>query len=196
MTNSQKTVLFVPGFQEDIDSRDYRATIEAIENKGYRVVFVPMQWSRTTIEDWVKELDEIYETHDPSNTILAGFSYGSMTAFMSATKRNPSELWLFSLSPYFAEDLKSKRMPETWLKNMGHRRVTTFGKLNFEKLASSISCNVLLFAGQLEMNAWPILADRVTIASKLLQNVTFTIVPNVGHDVADPRYIAAITTAI
>jgi len=37
-----KTVLFVPGFQEDESSRDYQSTITAIQKKGYKVVFVPI----------------------------------------------------------------------------------------------------------------------------------------------------------
>lgn len=116
-----KTVLFVPGYQEDLTSRDYNATIKAIEKRGYKVEFVPIQWTRTTITNWVKELDKAYSNHDQSQTILAGFSYGAMTAFVSATKRNPSELWLFSLSPYFAEDLISKNMKQAWLNNIGQR---------------------------------------------------------------------------
>lgn len=35
-----KTVLFVPGLKEDMESRDYALTIDAIESKGYKVKFV------------------------------------------------------------------------------------------------------------------------------------------------------------
>src|ERR1035437_7799397 len=102
-----KTVLFVPGYQEDMKSRDYASTIRAIESQGYEVKFVPINWKRTTIDQWVEELDAEYGKCDPKQTIIAGFSFGAMTAFVTATKRNPFELWLFSLSPYFVEDLES-----------------------------------------------------------------------------------------
>jgi pimeloyl-ACP methyl ester carboxylesterase len=191
-----KTVLFVPGYQEDLKSRDYSATIAAIKERGYKVTFVPIQWSRTTISDWAQELDRVYSKHDPKETILAGFSYGAMTALMSATKRNPSQLWLFSLSPYFAEDLKSKNMKQTWLKGIGHRRVTAFSKLDFKNLAKSVTCKTLLFTGQLEINKWPVIGERSAAAHKLLQKNTLTIVKEAGHDVADKHYIAAIEKII
>ena len=100
-----KTVLFVPGFQEDLTTRDYASVLTAITERGYDVKFVPIKWARTTITEWVEELDIEYAKYDPVNTVLAGFSYGSMTAFMSAVKRNPAELWLFSFSPYFSDDM-------------------------------------------------------------------------------------------
>lgn len=191
-----KTVLFVPGYQEDIDSRDYRATIRAIEKKGYKVRFVPINWVRTTIDYWVEEFDKVYATYDPKETILAGFSYGAMTVFMSAVKRNPSELWLFSLSPYFAEDLKSKNMKQAWLKRIGHRRVTAFNELNFERLSKAINCRTLLFAGQLEIDKWPVIGERVIEADRLLSDVTLIIIPDAGHDVANKDYVQAITNQI
>jgi pimeloyl-ACP methyl ester carboxylesterase len=187
-----KTVLFVPGYPEDLTSRDYASVIKAIEKQGYKVKFVPIKWQRTTIEDWVKELDAVYAKHDPKQTILAGFSYGAMTAFMVATKKNPYELWLFSLSPYFTEDLKSKNMKPTWLKQIGHRRVSAFGELNFKKLAPLIQCKTLLFVGELEIKKWPVIGERVTAAHKYLKNNDLVIIDNVGHDVTAKRYIEKI----
>ena len=49
-----KTVLFVPGFRENLKTRDYKSTIKAIEEKGYGVKFVPINWQKTVISDWVK----------------------------------------------------------------------------------------------------------------------------------------------
>lgn len=100
-----KTVLLLPGFRESIDYRDYKSVIKAIETKGYKVRFIPINWNKTLLRDWTRELEAVYSTLDAKTTILAGFSYGSMTAFMAATKRNPSELWLFSFSPYFSDDM-------------------------------------------------------------------------------------------
>lgn len=130
-----KTVLFVPGFREDISSRDYKSTIAAIESKGYKVEFVPINWLRTTIHDWTKELNEVYSNYDVAETILAGFSYGSMTAFMATTRRNPYELWLFSFSPYFSDDITE--MKKSWLSNIGLHRANSFRKLDFNTLAKN-----------------------------------------------------------
>jgi len=191
-----KTVLFVPGYQEDLSSRDYAATILAIKKRGYKVKFVPIRWPYTTIEQWVDELDKTYNEYESSNTILAGFSYGAMTAFMSATKRNPSELWLFSLSPYFSDDLKSINMKQTWLKGIGQRRVTTFSKLDFKQLAKSVHCKVLLFAGQLEIDTWPVIGERTADAHQRLKNSRLIKIKDAGHDVANKQYIAAIEKTI
>lgn len=191
-----KTVLFVPGYRENLKSRDYTSTIKAIEAAGYIVKFVPIQWVRTTIEDWVAELEAEYSKHDPQRTILAGFSFGAMTAFVVASKRNPSELWLFSLSGYFNEDIKSKDMKKSWLSNLGHRRVTAFSKLDYKKLASKIACRVLLFAGQIEMDMWPTMRHRTNESPKYLANAHLTIVAGVGHDVADAKYISTISKQI
>lgn len=191
-----KTVLFVPGFPEDLTSRDYDSTIGAIKNRGYRVKFVPIKWSRTTIADWTKQLDEVYSEYKPEDTILAGFSFGAMTAFMSASKRNPYELWLFSLSPYFAEDLKSKNMKKSWLKQIGICRVNTFAEVNFESLSKLIKCKTLLFSGRLELDAWPVMGERAKLAQRLLSDSKLTVVNDVGHDVSDRRYISEIESVI
>ena len=188
-----KTVLFVPGFKENKQSRNYDATMKAIESCGYKVKFVPISWNRTPTVDWIDELDKVYRNFDSVQTILAGFSYGAMTAFMTATKRNPSELWLFSLSPYFAEDLKSKNMRDTWLKGIGKHRVVDFSALSFESLAKSVNCKTLLFAGQLEIDKWPVIGERAKDAHSLLRNNKLVIIPEVGHDVADLKYIEAIS---
>jgi pimeloyl-ACP methyl ester carboxylesterase len=191
-----KTVLFVPGFQEDLNFRNYASTITAIEKQGYRVKFVPINWKRTTIKDWVNELDRAYASYDSGQTVLAGFSYGAMTAFISATKRNPSELWLFSLSPYFAKDLKSKNMESTWLKQIGKRRVAAFSELSFSDLAKSVECKTLLFVGRVETTKWPVMHERTNEAHKLLKTNELIVIEGVGHDVADSRYISGITQII
>ncbi len=191
-----KTVLFVPGYQEDLESRDYKSTISAIKERGYDVKFVPINWKRTTIDQWVDELEAVYNKCDPKQTIIAGFSFGAITAFVASAKRNPFELWLFSLSPYFEEDVSSPNMKKSWLNIIGHRRATAFSKLNFKELSTNINCKVLIFVGEIEMNKWPDMKERNNIAHKLLNNNKLTIVAAVGHDVANPKYIEAIKLTI
>lgn len=191
-----KTVLFVPGFQENIHSRDYRATIRGIEAAGYNVIFVPINWSRTTVTSWVEQFNTTYERFDPSQTILAGFSFGAMTVFIAATQKSPSELWLFSLSPYFAEDLKSKNMKPTWLREIGNRRVTDFASYNFRELSQLISCKTYLFAGKIEIEKWPIIGERQQTAHNLLKESSLTMVDDAGHDVTNASYINAISASI
>jgi pimeloyl-ACP methyl ester carboxylesterase len=139
-------------------------------------------------------LDAEYSQHDPSNTILAGFSYGSLTAFMSATKRSPAELWLFSFSPYFAEDMQ--HMKKSWLKEIGKRRVETFKKLKFGELAKKITCKTIIVVGEKEIKKYPLIGSRSTIASENIKNNQMMIVDGSDHDVTDKRYIATIQQLI
>jgi esterase/lipase len=185
-----KTVLFVPGFTENLTSRNYKKTIRTIEKSGYKVKFVPIKWLRTTINDWVKELDKEYIKYDPKNIILAGFSFGSITAFMSSTKRNPSELWLFSLSSYFSDDMLKIKKSE--LKILGKHRVVEFSKLNFNKLSQKINCKTLIFAGEAEVKKYPSLGNRTDIAHNKIKKSKVIIVPKCKHDVTDEKYIVSI----
>ena len=189
-----KTVLFVPGFQEDLMTRDYKSAIKAIESCGYKVQFVPIKWQRTTITHWVAELEAVYSKLDPANTVLAGFSYGSMTAFMAATKRNPSQLWLFSFSPYFADDIP--KLKKSWLNNIGHRRVDAFKNLDFNMLAKQITCPTLIILGEVEAEKYPLLDRRAKLAHEKITGSTLVIAPDSDHDVGDPNYVKTIKAAI
>lgn len=189
-----KTILLVPGFRENLDTRDYRSVLIAIEAKGYKAVFVPIQWKRTTIDDWLKELEAVYDKYNPKDTILAGFSYGSMTVFLAATKRVPAELWLFSLSPYFSDDLP--KLKKAWRNKIGHRRITAFSKLNFSKLAREITCPTLLMLGSLEFKKYPLLANRTHTAKQAIKNNRYVVADGAGHDIAQRKYIATISNNI
>jgi pimeloyl-ACP methyl ester carboxylesterase len=185
-----KTVLFVPGFKEGLTDRNYKAVLKVIESKGYKAVFVPMQWKRTTITDWEAELAKVYEKYEPKNTILAGFSYGAMTALVAASKRVPAGLWLFSLSPYFSEDIPFLKL--AWLRAIGKQRQERFWRLSFDELYPKVVCPVKLFAGSKELQKWPDMARRAEDAAQKFKNCTYTVVENVGHNIEHPLYIQAI----
>jgi hypothetical protein len=188
-----KTVLLIPGFQEDLDTRDYASLIMAIESEGFTVVFVPINWVRTTITDWVKQAGAEYAKYDPQQTILAGFSYGSMTAFVLATQRNPSALWLFSLSPYFSDDIP--KLKQSWKNGIGKRRVAAFSTLDFKTLVTLIDCQTLIIAGEVENQKYPLLKKRSEVAHTLIKNSIYSIAPGADHDVGDKNYIATIVSA-
>ncbi len=189
-----KTVLLIPGFQESLKSHNYAATIKAIEGKGYKVTFVQIEWKYSTIDNWVDELEIVYRRHKPKDTILAGFSYGAMTAFVTASKQTPAELWLFSLSPYFAEDIPF--LKPAWLRNIGRKRVENFKHLSFNVLAEKITCKTLLFIGEKEALKYPNIKRRVSAAEKALKNSKVIQVPNCGHDATSPKYVEAIQRTV
>ncbi len=190
-----KTVLFIPGFQEDINSRDYAKTIKVIEKAGYKVKFVDINWKRTVIAHWIDEFNAVYENYNPKTTILAGFSYGAMTAFMAATTRSPDELWLFSLSPYFSEDIASETFNKAWLKHIGHRRKDSFKALSYKKLIKQIKSKIKFFYGEVELTTFPDITYRHEIA-KASSNMQTILIPGAKHDVASQVYIDAIEREI
>lgn len=190
-----KTVLFVPGFQEDLSSRDYAKTLSIIEKSGYNVRFVPIEWQRTTIEDWVAQLDQVYAHYSTDDVVLAGFSFGAMTAFVSASERPSSQLWLFSPSPYFNEDLASPGFKKAWLKIIGTNRERTFKKIRFTDLVNNTPSKILFFYGSNELKSWP----NMTYRQKLVDSHSHTstvIVPNGEHDVSSDTYVKSIADAI
>lgn len=138
----------------------------------------------------------MYNQHDPAETILAGFSFGAMTALVTAAARNPIELWLFSISSFFAEDLISEYQKKSWLRMIGTRRQLTFGQLHFAELADRINCKTLIFYGQIELDDWPIMNERALDTKRRLKYGVYVAVPEVGHDVANEHYIKAITETI
>lgn len=190
-----KTVLFIPGFQEDINSRDYAKTIKAIEKAGYKVKFVDINWKRTVIAHWIDDFNAVYENYDPKTTILAGFSYGAMTAFMAATTRNPAELWLLSLSPYFAEDIASETFNKAWLKHIGHRREDSFKTLFYKNLIKRINSKIIFFYGEVELTTFPDITYRHKIA-RASSNMQTILIPDAKHDVTSQVYIDAIKREI
>ena len=183
--DSMKTILFIPGFGEGVDDRDYPALLRLYEEAGYASHFVRLKWSRTTLHHWVREFNQIYAHYEPSEAVLAGFSFGAVTAFMAASERVPNELWLYSMSPYFHGDKPKK----AWTDHIGIRRTQAFREIDFDNLAKKIHCKAKVFYGELEGRE---VEGRAKTAARKLPNAQLISVPGAGHDVADVHYLAAI----
>jgi pimeloyl-ACP methyl ester carboxylesterase len=113
---------------------------------------------------------------------------------MAAVNKNSSELWLFSFSPYFSDDMPD--MKKSWLSNIGHRRADSFRKLDFNILAKGIKCKTLIIVGEIEAAKYPLIDKRSKLAHQKITNSNLVVVEGAGHDVSDKNYIAAIEAAI
>ncbi|OGL33914.1 hypothetical protein A3F64_01390 [Candidatus Saccharibacteria bacterium RIFCSPHIGHO2_12_FULL_42_8] len=191
-----KTVLFVPGFYENIDSRDYRSVLKAIEEKGYKAKFIDINWNRTTLNEWVAELEKTYKNFNSKDIILAGFSLGAVTALTVSSNKNPNSLWLFSLSPYFDDDVRLISPDKQTQKVIGQRRLDAFRKLNVRIIAKNLKCPVLLFCGDEERKKWPDIGVRADKMNKVLKDIKLINIPKVGHNIEAPEYIGAIEKVI
>ena len=117
-----------------------------------------------------------------------------MIAFCAASKRNPKQLWLFSLSPYFSEDLPKQK--KSHLAAIGHRRVSAFNEIYFSKLIKNIKCRTLIFLGDLEANKFPDIYNRSIGTSKHIKKSNLILVSDTDHDVSSTNYIKCIVDNI
>jgi hypothetical protein len=189
-----KTLLFIPAYQECLKDRNYKLLIKAIIARGYKVDFVSIAWERSTMDDWLKEFNKKYKKYNPEEVVLAGFSFGANIAFIASANVNPSELWLFSLSPYFAEDAPGWKKSDQAV--LGHRRITAFKGYSFNKLAEYINCKTKIFLGSAEAKKYSDVDARSRAAGELIKSSELFIVPGAGHDATDPAYIEAVTKEI
>jgi pimeloyl-ACP methyl ester carboxylesterase len=184
-----KRVLFVPGFQENRQSRNYDLILEAFSRSGYKPQFVDINWYRTTQDDWVRQLN-IARSQCGFDAAIAGFSFGAVTALLSAADRAPAELWLFSLSTLFAEDAA------TWTKTdrkiIGKRRLTLASQISFNALARQITCPTYVFVGSREIEQWPEMGRRYEQVVAQCRFSQGSIVRNVGHAIEDRRYVDTV----
>ena len=191
-----KTVLLVPGFKGVRSSGSDGPLLQAIGEVGYNVEFVNIQWKWTVVNDWADRTQEAYKRYDPANTILAGFSFGAVTALIVAAKRLPAELWLFSLSPAFDDDRELKHPDKDTLRWVGSRRLHAFAALDYQEMIKHITCKTLVFYGEREMVDTPELVCRCELVAQQIPDSRLIKVPDVGHVVDDARYVAAIRSNI
>ncbi|MEK7096050.1 MAG: alpha/beta hydrolase [Patescibacteria group bacterium] len=185
----------IPGKGEDLKSRDYQTVLNMYKQLGYEPHFVPIDWKYKTIDDWVEQVKAEIPEKDLKESILSGFSWGSIIALtVAANYTNPKKLLLYSLSPYFAEDLPNVK--GTWLKWAGKRRVVTFKKLYMNELAVKINCPTVIFVGSKEVSKYSDIQRRTREAHKRIKNSKVIEIKGVKHDVGDPKYVEAIRKAL
>jgi dienelactone hydrolase len=181
----------IPGAFEDLKDRNYQSVLDAYKDAGYEPEFIKIDWKYKTIDDWVEQAKTKIPKQDLKNSLLSGFSWGAMTAFTVAAKyTNPKDLLLHDLSPYFAEDLP--RLKPSWLKWTGKKRLENFKQLQAMELAKHINCPTLLFLGIGDRKGLIPISRRVNETNKALKTSRIIRIKGVGHDVADPKYVAAI----
>ncbi len=162
-----KTIYFLPGYGENMDTKGYPRIIRIMESAGFKVIPIKINWKHKVMSDYVKQFEEQYgSTHNRGNEVyILGFSFGAMVAFIAAaTFAEPHALFLCSLSPYFKEDLN--HIEKSWKKDIGKKRVADFEKLSFNNLADQITCKTYLLAGTKETDKYPDLKRRIEEANQ------------------------------
>jgi pimeloyl-ACP methyl ester carboxylesterase len=183
-----KTVIYIPGLGAAPGNES--AAITTIEQKGYQVVGVQIDW-KAPVEDWAAQTLVAYAKFDPEETILAGFSMGAYIAVVAGAMRVPAELWLFSLSPRFAEDFP---LPGKSAEIHPRKHLEAFQMIHFARLAPSVTCKTTLVMGSEEATRFPNLARRVREAHEQLPDSRLIVIPDAGHNIAHPAYLDAIAS--
>ncbi len=176
----------IPGFGQKISDPVWQKIKKMAEKHHKTVVMVQPGWQRRTLTDWVEDLNAVREKYLEPHYLL-GFSYGAMTAFVSATQMPAQVQILGSLSPYFAEDIPHTR--GWWAKIIGKKRMQEFTKYNFKKLATKSKAKTWLLLGEKEV---PECFSRFAAAQKIMPHWQAKVVPGAKHDIGNLEYLATL----
>jgi len=179
----KKIAYIIPGFTENIKDKGYREVVKSFEARNYQAVLVRISWKYKVMSDYVDEfLDQV--THNNNDkACFFGFSFGAMIALISATRLDIQSLFLFSLSPFFKEDLKN--LPKYIKKDIGKKRLEDFEKYSFKELAEQINCRTILAAGEREHRY---LLGRVEDAHNKIKESELFIINKAKHNISQKEY--------
>jgi len=184
-----KTILYCPGFQGREDDVYHKEFFELARQKGYNIKYVSINWKRTTINNWVDQLEQEILKYNLQDLILAGLSFGAMTSFLAATKNNVSELWLLSLSPFFSDSKFVTHPSKIDLRQVGRKRLNAFKSLNFVNLAQQIKPPTKVFCGSNEL---PETITQARLVNKFIRNSELFVAKDAKHSLLDEKYLQAI----
>lgn len=188
-------VLIIPGFLQGRLSPSLRLLTWNLEHSGHKASIVPVSWIDRTLTDWLEDIEGYLKDRHLTDTTLIGFSYGAMIAAMLASRQTPKQLILCSMSPYWAEDLASRRL--TWFdKYIQKRRIRDFITYRFEHVARTISSPTTILVGEKEAQKTPALLVRAQIANELIDNSELQVVPNAGHHLYSQDYQQALANCV
>ena len=190
LVQSKMTFFLIPGFRESINDQAWQRIQAIITEHGHEVVLVQPSWNYHTLTDWVLDLNTIRQSY-PGDHALLGFSYGAMTAFVSAVNQPAQVTILCSLSPFFQEDLSLLR--PWWKEKIGKHRMTDFIGFSFDQLAKKQTGQTYLLVGQNEV---PECRQRFDKALKKLLGASGEVVPEADHDIGNAHYLVSLKLII
>jgi pimeloyl-ACP methyl ester carboxylesterase len=187
-----KTIFIIAGFDlHHTANDDYDELKDGLKANGYNVVPVDIGWRQTTPTQYTQKFIEAYEQHKTGYNIILGNSFGAVVALIAASKLNPDETYLCSLSPFFYED-RGKRPDSFGIKYFGKRRMEDLWSLHFDSIAADInksSIRTTVIYGELENKTSPQLVDRCKDAAKKIQRSKIIEFPDTPHSMKDDRYM-------
>lgn len=188
----QKAVFIIPGFRQKPTNRAYKEIKKILEGEGYFPILVSVPWKKSTISDNTEFFLKVFKKIKAKEKYMLGFSFGAIIAFIASTKVGTSGLILCSLSPYFKEDVSTKKKTVSPLISA---RYQNFSKLHCESLAKKIKAKkIFMLYGTQEARS---LIRRTKDAFNQISSCQKYLIPilKTDHEIGDRRYLSTIHQA-
>lgn len=184
MKNKIPTYIVIPGFGESRSDAEYKTLEKKLKATSAVVVkFYNPIWDRRTIKHWLSDFEKEFSVNNLGDTILVGFSMGSLIALMLAEKFNFKKVLLASLSPYFKNNIKD--IPAEASNFFGKNRMAAFSEL---RRPEKIKCKSIFLFGDQD---WPIAISQARELASLYKG-KFILVKDTPHELT-VEYIRIIT---
>jgi pimeloyl-ACP methyl ester carboxylesterase len=189
-----KRAFIIPGFTELPTRKGISEITKMLEKAGYSVIKVSIDWNYHVMSDYVGQFTKQYLEKKGDQNLVLGFSFGAMIAVISALELQPNRLILCSLSPFFAEDMKT--IPIGWKRTIGKHRTKDFSRLSLKKICKKIEAKTSILVGEKEVKQYPQMLKTAIRANNLLSNSKMLKIPNGKHNIGQLDYLQAINEVI
>ena len=183
-------MFIIPGFTEKPGDKQYAWMKKHFKAQGYEVKVCPIDWKYKVMSDYVEQFKAYYQKYKGNNNTVLCFSFGAMTAFITASELQPDRLVLCSLSPYFKEDLPG--LPDSWWRIMGKKRKKDFQKFSAKKIAEQVKFQTTIFCGEKEGGKYWQLMQRCENTNNAIAKSKLIMVKDSPHQIDFPTYQEAI----
>ncbi len=161
-------IYIIPGLGESCDLLRYKNLARSLENKGYKVIPINPDWYRP-LSDNVFPIEE--------DSIIVGFSFGAILAYLIARKYPCKKVIFASISPIHEFSFES--LVKDYMEHMS------------EDLAIEITKDIK----NIKVSLKSLKVSHITLMGELENRTADFIVPKTGHKI-NTKYIKYISDLI
>ncbi|OGM20342.1 hypothetical protein A2714_04835 [Candidatus Woesebacteria bacterium RIFCSPHIGHO2_01_FULL_38_9] len=181
----RKIAYIIPSFKSSPKEKAYLNIGRFFREANIEPIYVDVKWDNSTISQNTENFISLANSKQSEYTCVLGFSFGTLIAFIAASKIKMDLLILCSLSPYFSEDLPY--LKKSWKENVGKNRVKDLEAINSKNAAQKISTKTYVLYGTKE---GPQIEKRAKDVFKNLKGDKHLIfLEEVNHDISNGRYL-------
>jgi len=166
-----------------------------LRKKGYEVVRVAIDYDKHTHTTYIAEFLDKYSTLKTEQNIVIGNSFGAVVALFSAPDFLPTELYLCSMSPFFAETLADERYYDYAMQEFGKDRaddLKAYSTIEIAHKINQLNIPVHFTYGEFETGIYDHLVDFNKAYQQSFISSDIVMIPNAPHGMRDPSYYHAI----